>query len=189
VGGARLGGCETILDGRNLYTYVQRTADGRIALGGRGVPYLYGSGTAREGAPPTAIVDRLRERVRDLFGIDAEVASAWHGVLGVSRTWRPAAGADSACGVAWAGGYAGDGVAASNLAARTLRDLILRRETELTALPWVGPLERSWEPEPFRYLGIRGVHKLLGAADRMEQRTGRPSVFAKVAGTISGRGN
>ena len=109
-------GCETMLDGRNLYTYVQRTADGRIALGGRGDPYVFGSGTAREPPPSREVVEHLRGRVRDLFGVDAEVAAAWQGVLGVSRTWRPAVGVDAATGFAWAGGYAGDGVAASNLA-------------------------------------------------------------------------
>jgi glycine/D-amino acid oxidase-like deaminating enzyme len=182
-------GCETMLDARNLYTYVQRTADGRIALGGRGDPYVYGSGTARASRPSRSVVDHLLGRVRDLFGIDADVAAAWQGVLGVSRTWRPAVGIDAARGFAWAGGYAGDGVAAANLAARTLRDLILGHDTELTTLPWVGPFERSWEPEPFRYAGIHAVHKLLGLADSRELRTGKPSVFARVAGTISGRGD
>ncbi len=182
-------GCETMLDGRNLYTYLQRTADGRIALGGRGVPYVFGSGTAREFPPPRSVVEHLRGRVRDLFGVDAEVAAAWQGVLGVSRTWRPGVGVDTARGLAWAGGYAGDGVAAANLAARTLRDLILDRDTELTQLPWVGPLERDWEPEPFRYAGIHAVHKLLAAADHRELRTGNASLFARVAGTISGRGH
>ncbi len=182
-------GCETLLDGRNLYTYVQRTADGRIALGGRGDPYVFGSGTARAPEPSREVVEHLRGRVRDLFGIDADVAAAWQGVLGVSRKWRPAVGVDAARGLAWAGGYAGDGVAAANLAARTLRDLILGRDTELTRLPWVGKIGREWEPEPFRWLGIHGVHKLLGAADRRELKTGKESVFARVAGAISGRGH
>jgi glycine/D-amino acid oxidase-like deaminating enzyme len=182
-------GCETMLDGRNLYTYLQRTADGRIALGGRGVPYVFGSGTAREFRPPRFVVEHLLGRVRDLFGVDAKFAAAWQGVLGVSRTWRPAVGVDRARGFGWAGGYAGDGVAAANLAARTLRDLILDRETDLTGLPWVGPFERSWEPEPFRYVGIHAVHKLLGAADRRELRTGKESLYARVAGAISGRGH
>ena len=130
--------------------------------------------------------------VASFFTLDlgnANFAAAWQGVLGVSRTWRPAVGVDAASGVAWAGGYAGDGVAASNLAARTLRDLILGHDTELTTLPWVGPFERSWEPEPFRYAGIHAVHKLLGLADSRELRTGKPSVFARVAGAISGRGD
>jgi len=183
--------CETMLDGRRLYTYLQRTADGRIALGGRGVPYLYGSRTAREETPPAATVDGLRRRLVDLFGpaADVGVAGAWQGVLGVSRTWRPAVGIDNTRGLAWAGGYAGDGVAASNLAARTLRDLLLGADTELTRLPWVGPPERTWEPEPFRYAGIHAVHRLLRAADRVERRTGRPSRLGDVAVTISGRGH
>ncbi len=93
-------GCETMLDGRHVYTYLQRTADGRIALGGRGVPYLYGSRTAREGVPPAATIEALRLRLRDLFGpaTDTGVASAWQGVIGVSRTWRPAVGVDAARG-------------------------------------------------------------------------------------------
>ncbi len=184
-------GCETMLDGRRLYTYLQRTADGRIALGGRGVPYLYGSRTAREEAPPPSTFEALRSRLTDLFGpaADTGVAGAWQGVLGVSRTWRPAVGIDAARGLAWAGGYAGEGVAASNLAARTLRDLLLGADTNLTQLPWVGPPERAWEPEPFRYAGIHTVHRLLGAADRVERRTGRPSRLGDVAVTISGRGH
>jgi glycine/D-amino acid oxidase-like deaminating enzyme len=183
--------CETMLDGRRLYTYLQRTADGRIALGGRGVPYLYGSRTAREEAPPAATVEGLRRRVGELFGPAAAtgVAGAWQGVLGVSRTWRPTVGADPARGFAWAGGYAGDGVAASNLAARTLRDLLLGIDSELTRLPWVGPPERAWEPEPLRYAGIRTVHRLLRAADKLEGRTGRPSRLGDVAVSISGRGD
>jgi glycine/D-amino acid oxidase-like deaminating enzyme len=184
-------GCETMLDGRRLYTYLQRTADGRIAFGGRGVPYLYGSRTAREDAPPPETIDALRRRLRDLFGpaADSGVAAAWQGVLGVSRTWRPAVGIDAAQGLAWAGGYAGEGVAASNLAARTLRDLLLGADSELTQLPWVGPPERSWEPEPLRYAGIRVVHRLLRAADRAERRTGKSSRLGEVAVTISGRGH
>jgi glycine/D-amino acid oxidase-like deaminating enzyme len=184
-------GCETMLDGRRLYTYLQRTADGRIALGGRGVPYLYGSRTVKEEAPPAATIEGLRQRLLELFGPAAGVgiAGAWQGILGVSRTWRPAVGIDSGRGLAWAGGYAGDGVAASNLAARTLRDLLLGADTELTRLPWVGAPERSWEPEPFRYAGIHAVHRLLRAADRVERRTGRPSRLGGVAVTISGRGH
>ncbi|MGH3049327.1 MAG: FAD-dependent oxidoreductase, partial [Gaiellaceae bacterium] len=150
----------------------------------------FGSRTAREEPPPAATVDALRWRLVELFGpaADTGVAGAWQGVLGVSRTWRPAVGVDRQSGLAWAGGYAGDGVAASNLAGRTLRDLLLGERTELTELPWVGPPERAWEPEPMRYVGIRAVHGLLGAADRAEQRTGRSSRLAHVAEAISGRG-
>jgi glycine/D-amino acid oxidase-like deaminating enzyme len=60
-------------------------------------------------------------------------------------------------GVAWGGGYVGDGVAAANLAGRTLADLILGRETSRTTLPWVGHRSPRWEPEPVRWLGINAA--------------------------------
>lgn len=188
---ARLGweGGETLLDGQNLYVYLQRTADGRIAIGGRGVPYRWGSATDREGPVPATTVDALRRRLAQLFaGLeDVAIAEAWHGVLGVPRDWSPRVWLDPAAGLATAGGYVGEGVAAANLAGRTLRDLLLGRDTELTRLPWVEPPGRSWEPEPLRFAGVRGVHALMGAADRREARTGRPSALGRVAARVAGR--
>ena len=49
-------GSELMDDGAHVYVYLQRTADGRIAIGGRGVPYRYGSRTDGRGA--TADGDR-----------------------------------------------------------------------------------------------------------------------------------
>ena len=40
--------------------------------------------------------------------------------------------------MAWAGGYVGDGVSTTNLAGRTLADLIIGRDSDLVRLPWVG---------------------------------------------------
>ncbi len=128
---------ETLLDGSHLYTYSQRTAQGRIAIGGRGVPYRFASRTDREGPVPERTVRELQERLRTMFPAagDVAVARAWHGVLGVSRDWCPTVDLDPATGVGFAGAYAGEGVAASNLAGRTMRDLILGRDSELDAAP------------------------------------------------------
>jgi glycine/D-amino acid oxidase-like deaminating enzyme len=180
---------ETVLDGSHLYTYSQRTADGRIAIGGRGVPYRFGSRTDREGPVPPRTVAELRARLAELLPAAAgvPVERAWAGVLGVARDWCPAVGFDPRRGLGWAGGYAGEGVAASNLAGRTLRDLILGRATDLTTLPWVGDGARNWEPEPLRFIGARGIHRLYGWADGREVRTGRPSRLARVADAVAGR--
>jgi glycine/D-amino acid oxidase-like deaminating enzyme len=182
-------GCETILDGQHRYCYLQRTADGRIAIGGRGNPYRYGSASDREGEVPRQTVDSLRARLLRLFPElgDVAVAAAWHGVLGVPRDWSPAVGLDRTTGIGWAGGYVGEGVAAANLAGRTLRDLVLERDSELTRLPWVGPFARSWEPEPLRFLGIHAVNALLLAADRREDRSGRTAATARLAHLLAGR--
>lgn len=183
------GAAETLLDGSYVYTYSQRTADGRIAIGGRGVPYRFGSRTDREGPVPAVTVEELRARVGALFaGLDdVRVARAWHGVLGVARDWCPTVGFDHAAGFGFAGGYAGEGVAASNLAARTLRDLVLGRDTELTRLPWVGSGARDWEPEPLRFLGARGIYGLYRLADRRETARGRGERIAAAADLIAGR--
>lgn len=180
---------ETLLDGSHLYTYSQRTGDGRIAIGGRGVPYRFGSRTDREGPVPGRTVQELHERLVSLFPALADVGieRAWHGVLGVARDWCPRVGFDARSGLGFAGGYAGEGVAASNLAARTLRDLVLNRESDLTRLPWVGPPPRSWEPEPLRFIGARSVYGLYRCADRREAAIGRESRLAAVADRLAGR--
>jgi glycine/D-amino acid oxidase-like deaminating enzyme len=180
---------ETLLDGLRRYAYLQRTADGRIAIGGRGVPYRFGSSTDREGPLDPGTVAELRARLAELFPIlgDVGVDGAWHGVLGVPRDWAPAVGLDPATGIAWAGGYVGEGVAAANLAGRTLRDLLLGRSTELTSLPWVGPFARRWEPEPLRFAAVHAVHGLMRAADERERSGGRPALVGRVAEAISGR--
>jgi glycine/D-amino acid oxidase-like deaminating enzyme len=180
---------DCMLDGRHRYVYLQRTGDDRIAIGGRGAPYRFGSRTDREGPLPAATAHELRERLLTLFPAlrDTGITAGWHGVFGVGRDWMPAVGLDRETGLAWGGGYVGEGVAASNLAGRTLRDLLLGRDTELTTLPWVAEPSRPWEPEPLRFAGVRAVNALMVAADRREGRTGRPAVAAKVANAIAGR--
>jgi hypothetical protein len=78
-------------------------------------------------------------------------------------------------GIAWAGGYFGDGVAASNLAGRTLAELILWRPTDRTELPWVNHRWRPWEPTPLAMTGVATVFSAMVWADAAEARTGRPS--------------
>jgi hypothetical protein len=88
----------------------------------------------------------------------------------VPRDWLPRVVLDRSSGLAFAGGYTGEGVAAANLAGRTLADLILKRDTDLVHHPWVGGASRNWEPEPFRWMGATGVLELGNSADRFEFR-------------------
>jgi glycine/D-amino acid oxidase-like deaminating enzyme len=182
-------GRETLDDAAHAYIYAQRTADDRIAIGGRGRPYRYGSGTDRAGEIPEATVQKLRGRLARLFPDlrDVRLDGAWTGVFGVSRDWAAAVDCDRDSGLCWAGGYAGEGVAAANLAGRTLRDLILDRDTDLARLPWVGHHARDWEPEPLRWLAVQTVYGAFRAADAIEDRTGKPSRLAGAAGVLAGR--
>jgi hypothetical protein len=72
----------------------------------------------------------------------------------------------------------GDGVATTNLAGRTLADLITGADTELTALPWVNHRSPDWEPEPLRWLGVNAGLLAMKLADHTERRKGRPSLLA-----------
>jgi glycine/D-amino acid oxidase-like deaminating enzyme len=168
---------ETFTDHRHLIIYGQRTADDRIAFGGRGAPYHFGSavrpGFDREPRVHAALAAALRELFPALG--DATITHTWGGPLGATRDWSASVGLDRATGLAWAGGYVGDGVGTANLAGRTLADLITGATTELTGLPWVNRRSRSWEPEPLRWLGINAATALMASADRAERRTGRPA--------------
>ena len=183
-------GRELLGDDAHAYIYAQRTADDRIAIGGRGVPYRFGSRWDRRGATHERTVVALWRMISRLFpdAADARLEHAWCGVLGVPRDWCSTVHVDHASGLGWAGGYVGHGVTTTNLAARTLRDLVLRQDTELTRMPWVGRQVRQWEPEPLRWLGVQLIYTLYRAADRRENdRSLRTSNYARLADLISGR--
>ena len=185
-------GRETLGDAAHGYCYAQRTADGRIAIGGRGKPYRFGSRVDVYGATPRSTVDSLTVLLHRLFPgtADVPVAHAWSGVLGVPRDWCSTTGFDPGTGLGWAGGYVGHGVTTTNLAGRTLRDLVLQRRTELTVLPWVDRRVRRWEPEPLRWLGVNALYAAYRAADRWESRPGaggRTALLALGADVVSGR--
>jgi hypothetical protein len=112
---------------------------------------------------------------------------AWSGVLGVSRDWCAAVEADADSGLAWAGGYVGEGVAAANLAARILRELLLGEPGELSRLAWSGRHPRRWEPEPLRWPAIRAIYALYRRADRSELAGAAPSRLARLLDRASGR--
>jgi glycine/D-amino acid oxidase-like deaminating enzyme len=180
---------ETFTDYRHLIVYGQRTADNRFAFGGRGAPYHFGSNVQPKFDREPRVFDELQRVLVDLFPAvaDARVTHTWGGPLGVPRDWFASVGLDRTTGLAWGGGYVGDGVGTSNLAGRTLADLITGRDTELTRLPWVGHRSRRWEPEPLRWLGVNAGLRLMTSADAAESRTGRPARRAELFGRVIGR--
>jgi glycine/D-amino acid oxidase-like deaminating enzyme len=176
----------TFNDQRHMVIYGQRTADGRFAFGGRGAPYRFGSrvSPAQEDVPE--VFAWLHRTLVDLVPEvhQVEVTHRWAGPLGIARDWWPSVGLDRGRGLAWAGGYVGDGVAASNLAGRTIADLVLGRDTDIVTLPWVNHRSPRWEPEPLRWLGLNAGLTAMGWADPEEQATGRTSLVARAFGRL-----
>ena len=183
-----LDGRPTFTDGRHLLIYGQRTADGRFAFGGRGAPYHLGSAVRPSFDRVPAVFGALRRTLGELFPAlgDVKITHTWGGPLGIARDWCASAGLDRATGLGWAGGYVGDGLATTNLAGRTLADLILGTGSDLSRLPWVNHRSPDWEAEPLRWLGINAGLHTMAWADRAEGRTGRSSRAAQVMGRFLG---
>lgn len=180
---------ETFSDHRRLIIYGQRTADGRLAFGGRGAPYHLGSAVRPSYDRAPRVHRALRDTLVDLYPAlgDATVTHAWGGPLGVPRDWFASVGFDRSTRLAWAGGYVGDGVSTSNLAGRTLADLVLGNDSELVHLPWVGHRSPDWEPEPLRWLEVNAALLATKLADRAEGRLGRQSGLAGHLSRVLGR--
>jgi glycine/D-amino acid oxidase-like deaminating enzyme len=179
---------QTFTDYRHLLIYGQRTADNRFAFGGRGARYHWGSAIRPGYDRAPGVFDHLQRALTELFPAarDAVVTHRWGGPLGVARDWHAAVRYDAQTGIGNAGGYVGDGLSTTNLAGRTLADLVLGRATELTGLPWVGHRSPDWEPEPLRFVGANLGMLAMAAADVEERATSRPSIAAKMMGPLTG---
>jgi glycine/D-amino acid oxidase-like deaminating enzyme len=178
----------TFSDFRSLVIYGQRTADNRLAFGGRGAPYHWGSAISPAFDRVPRVFTALETTLKEMFPQigDAAITHTWGGVLGVPRDWHASVSLDSSSGIGRAGGYVGDGVGLSHLSGLTLADLILGKKTPRTALPFVGHRSREWEPEPLRYLGATAAIMGVDLADRLEERTGRPSLISKLIAPLTG---
>lgn len=178
----------TFTDYRHLLIYGQRTADDRVAFGGRGARYHWGSAIRPEYDRVPRVFEHLRRALVDLFPAarEAAITHRWGGPLGVPRDWHASVSYDPATRMGRAGGYVGDGLSTTNLAGRTLADLVTGTDSELVRLPWVNHRSPSWEPEPLRFLGANAGMLAMAVADVEERVTKHPSVIARVMGPLVG---
>lgn len=177
---------ETFAGANHLITYGQRTPDNRLAIGGRGAPYTFGSKRNLASENYKKIHDHLRTMSMSWFPIlkNFEFTHAWGGAVGITRDWSPFVRFDGT--FAELGGYAGDGVTLSYLAAKTLSELIHGKESTRTHLPFVQWQSPTWEIEPLRWLGVNSAIALSGLADWEEQHRSRPSIVAKALARMMG---
>ncbi len=169
---------ETFDDHRRVTIYGQRTADGRLAFGGR-EGYLFGSKRKSFITAGETRFDGLEASLRQMFPVldGHAITHRWGGLMGVPTSWRPSVSFDRDAGFGTAGGYVGEGVGASNLAGRIMADLVLGRDTDITRLPWVDDASELWPYEPLRWLGASAMAFLGNQADRVELTQGRRSKF------------
>ena len=172
------------------FLHLQFTSDNRITIGGDDprVPYRWRSAPNPDEPAPAHVSQHYYGQLIKLFpfldGIG--IAHSWQGVFGTSRKWAPSAVLDRNTGLGWAGAYVGEGLAPSNLVGRTMRDLILGRSTELTALPLANMKARRWEPEPLRFIGSGAIWAARAVGDRKEARTGKDSALVELGNRAAG---
>ena len=168
---------ETFADGRNMVTYAQRTGDGRIVFGGRGAPYRFAGDIHSSHDTSRSVHDGIVETLHELFPatVGVRISHRWGGPLAVPRDWHPSVVRDPRNGSIWMGGYVGDGVAFSYLAAQVVTALVTGADDPVLALPILGHRSRRWEPEPLRWIGINTGLLATRIADRLEARSGRRS--------------
>lgn len=178
----------TFADYRSLVIYGQRTFDNRIAFGGRGAPYHWGSRIDSRYDRDPRVFRALESTLKDMFPQLGRVgiSHTWGGVLGVPRDWHSSVTFDSHTGLGAAGGYVGDGVALSHLSGLTLADAIMGKTTHRTALPFFGHHSPLWEPEPLRYLGATAAILGVGLADKIESKTGKTSLVSRLIAPLTG---
>jgi glycine/D-amino acid oxidase-like deaminating enzyme len=166
---------ETFADDRHLIIYGQRTNDNRFAFGGRGAPYHFGSTVEQRFDRNHKVFGLLEATLRELFPTMAgAITHQWGGPLAMPRDLSPSVIVDYATGLASAGGYTGDGVVLSHVAASALADLLTKPDvqTSHTRLPFVQHHSKRWEVEPLRWLGINIGLGLAKWADTSEDRHG-----------------
>ena len=167
-------GGEAVGDARHLFFYAQHTADGRIAIGGRGAPYRLGSGLSFDGEADPATTARLEATLREVWPqtIGVPIEHRWSGSLAVPRDWCASCGLDRQTGLAWIGGYAGHGVAATFVLGRSLAAQLRGVDDPTGSHLWAMHRGRRWEPEPLRWLASQAIVRLLASADEIEARGG-----------------
>jgi glycine/D-amino acid oxidase-like deaminating enzyme len=179
-------GHETFTDGRQLIIYAMRTDDDRIAIGGRGAPYHFNSQISDEFDREPRVFGLLHTTLKKLFPSigDARITHHWGGPVAAPRDWFSSVHYNPTTGLGSAGGYVGDGVSTTNLAGRTLADLVRGVDSDIARLPWVGHRSKRWEPEPLRWIGVNLSLSMMGSADNHEEKTGRSSKRAELVSKL-----
>lgn len=179
---------ELLADNAHLFFYAQCTFDDRILIGGRGDPYQFGAKDAGHGELSPKISQQLLHKLHTLFPTEKfQIAYAWKGSIGVSRDWCATVTYDPQKHLGHIYGFVGSGVTTTNLAARTMVDKLLEKETTLTQLPWNDHLSPVWEPEPLKWCVIQGIYQLLNYADYREsyKKLTKTSYIAQLAYKIA----
>jgi glycine/D-amino acid oxidase-like deaminating enzyme len=159
-----------IEDARNLVHYFRLTADNRLAMGGRDVSIAFGGDMDRDHNERT--FDLLEEDVVQIFpGLKGvRFVDRWGGPVSVPVDMAPAIGFVGDPRAVYSLGCVGHGVSMAQFNGRTVADLILEKDTDLTHVWFVGRRTIPWPPEPFRFVVSQAIRGYLRVEDASYER-------------------
>jgi glycine/D-amino acid oxidase-like deaminating enzyme len=157
-------------DARNLIHYYRISPDDRLVMGGGPVGLGYGARLDLD--HDEAAWRHLEAHMRALFPAlrDVGITHRWGGPFSVTLDLTPALGYLGDCGAVYGLGCIGHGVSTSHQNALTLVDLLLERESENTACPFVNRRVIPWPAEPLRSAAARGIRAYLQFEDWYYER-------------------
>jgi len=159
-----------IEDARNFVHYLRLTADQRIAIGGSDVSLSYGRGMQRD-LNPRVFHDLERDVVRMFPALQGiRFADRWGGPVSVPIDMAPAIGFLGDRRAIYSLGCVGHGVSMAHLNGRTIADLVLERDSDLTRVWFVGRKMIPWPPEPIRFLAGHAIRGYMRVEDWAYER-------------------
>jgi glycine/D-amino acid oxidase-like deaminating enzyme len=156
-----------IEDARNLVHYYRLTADNRLLMGGRDVSVTASDDDMdRDLSPPTFA--GLKEDVRQLFPAlkDIRFTHEWGGPVSVPLDMAPALGYLGDKNVVYSLGCVGHGVSLTHINGKTLNDMVLGRQTDLTEVFFVNRRTIPWPPKLLRNIAIKAIMGYMHWEDR-----------------------
>jgi glycine/D-amino acid oxidase-like deaminating enzyme len=156
-----------IEDARNLVHYYRLTVDNRLVMGGRDVSLSYGRDMDQDLNPVT--FGSLKNDVRELFPAlrDIQFTHEWGGPVSVPLDMAPAIGFAGDKNVVYSLGTVGHGVSMTQLNGRTVADLILEKQSDLTDVFFVNRRTIPWPPEPLRNVAVKAIRGYMHWEDKL----------------------
>jgi glycine/D-amino acid oxidase-like deaminating enzyme len=157
-------------DARNFVHYFRLTADNRLAIGGSDVSISFGRRMDLD-ANDRIFADLERDIVRlfpSLRGV--AIADRWGGPVSVPMDMAPAIGFAGDRRAIYSLGCVGHGVSMTHLNGRTIADLLLEKDSDLTRAWFVGRRTIPWPPEPLRFAASHAIRGYMRLEDWVYER-------------------
>ncbi|MEK9818497.1 MAG: FAD-binding oxidoreductase [Pseudomonadales bacterium] len=171
----------TFCDARRVTVYGQRTQDGRIAFGAR-ARHVRGTSLPAQYASTNPIFEEVERALYSLFPqlSNHAITHRWAGVLAISPRRHLEVAFDRDTQQGHLGGYMGEGVAASNFAARRLVERMMNLPSDWVDAPFYVSRPKKWIPDPMRSAGIAIARHAAERADAAEQKGATSPFWGRV---------